>query len=83
MDLLLDAIGWIGAGLLVVGYGMVSAARMSGDSASYQALNLVGSAALMVNSAHNDAWPSAGLNLIWAAIGAVSLVKLARLGAAR
>ncbi|WP_240197156.1 CBU_0592 family membrane protein [Nonomuraea lactucae] len=83
MDLLLHAIGWIGAGLLVFGYGMVSTSRMSGDSAHYQVLNLAGSAALMVNSAYNDAWPSAGLNLIWAAIGVVSLVKLARLGVAQ
>lgn len=83
MDLLLDAVGWIGAGLLLFGYGMVSTGRMSGGSASYQVANFAGSVALMLNSAHNDAWPSAGLNLIWAGIGAMSLVKLVRLGATR
>ncbi|MFG3442787.1 hypothetical protein ACGF0J_36565 [Nonomuraea sp. NPDC047897] len=83
MNLLLDAVGWIGAGLLVLGYGMVSTGRMSGDRASYQVVNLVGSVALMANSAYNDAWPSAGLNLVWAGIGVVSLVKLTRMGVAR
>ncbi|MEV0592530.1 CBU_0592 family membrane protein [Nonomuraea cavernae] len=83
MDLLLDVIGWLGAGLLVLGYGLISTSRLSGDSMTYQVINLVGSVTLMVNSAYNDAWPSAGLNLVWAAIGVVALVKLVRIGAAR
>ncbi|MEU8249529.1 hypothetical protein [Nonomuraea sp. NPDC048916] len=83
MDLLLDAIGWLGAGLLVIGYGLISTSRLSGDSVAYQVINLVGSITLMANSAYNDAWPSAGLNLVWAAIGVVALVKLVRIGAAR
>lgn len=83
MDLLLDVIGWLGAGLLVLGYGLISTSRLSGDSMAYQVINLVGSITLMVNSAYNDAWPSAGLNLVWAAIGVVALVKLVRIGAAR
>ncbi len=37
----------------------------------------------MINSAYNAAWPSAGLNLVWAAIGVVALVKLARIGTVR
>jgi hypothetical protein len=83
MELLLGVVGWAGAGMLVVGYAMVSTSRMSGDSAAYQLINLAGAIALMANSAYNDAWPSAWLNLIWAAIGTVSLMKLARPGAAR
>ncbi|WP_336210411.1 CBU_0592 family membrane protein [Nonomuraea sp. LPB2021202275-12-8] len=79
MDLVIAALGWIGAALLVAGYGMVSTSRMSGDGLAYQLINLVGSVSLMVNSAYNDAWPSAGLNLVWAAIGVMALVKLLRL----
>ncbi|GGO73401.1 CBU_0592 family membrane protein [Nonomuraea cavernae] len=83
MDLLLDALGWLGAGLLVLGYGLISTSRLSGDSVAYQVINVVGSITLMVNSAYNDAWPSAGLNLVWAAIGVVALVKLVRITTAR
>ncbi|MFC5826555.1 CBU_0592 family membrane protein [Nonomuraea insulae] len=82
MDLLLAAVGWIGAALLLIGYALVSSARLSGDGTAYQLLNLAGSAGLMVNSAYSAAWPSAGLNLVWAAIGTVALVKLARVGVA-
>jgi hypothetical protein len=78
VELLLAAIGWAGAAVLLAGYALVSSARIPGDGAAYQLLNLFGSAALMVNSAHNAAWPSAGLNLIWATIGVVALVKLGR-----
>ncbi|MEV0379643.1 hypothetical protein [Nonomuraea sp. NPDC050643] len=78
MNLLLDAIGWIGAALLLAGYALVSSSRMAGNGTAYQLINLVGSVSLMVNSAHNAAWPSAGLNLVWGAIGVVALVKLAR-----
>ncbi|WP_327086187.1 hypothetical protein OIE66_28095 [Nonomuraea sp. NBC_01738] len=83
MDLLLDAIGWLGAALLLYGYAMVSSSRMSGDGLAYQLINLTGSVTLMINSAYNDAWPSAGLNLIWAAIGVVALIKLTRMGVSR
>ncbi|GAA3553974.1 hypothetical protein GCM10022419_037930 [Nonomuraea rosea] len=83
MDLLLAAIGWIGAALLLAGYALVSSSRMQGDGPAYQVINLVGSVSLMVNSAHSSAWPSAGLNLVWAAIGVVALLKLVRVGVAK
>jgi hypothetical protein len=78
MDLLLAAIGWAGAAVLLIGYALVSSSRISGDGVAYQLLNLFGAVGLMVNSAYSAAWPSAGLNLVWAAIGVVALVKLAR-----
>ncbi|MFG1701623.1 hypothetical protein ACFLIM_00395 [Nonomuraea sp. M3C6] len=83
MDLLLAAVGWIGAALLLIGYALVSSSRMSGDGPAYQLINLAGSVGLMLNSAYSSAWPSAGLNLVWAAIGVVALVKLARVGVAK
>ncbi|MGI5281823.1 CBU_0592 family membrane protein [Nonomuraea polychroma] len=83
MDLLLAAVGWAGAAALLFGYALVSSSRLSGDGVAYQLLNLFGSVGLMVNSAYSAAWPSAGLNLVWAAIGVVALIKLARVGVAK
>jgi hypothetical protein len=83
MDFLLAAIGWIGAALLLTGYALVSSSRMAGGGPAYQIVNLAGSVSLMVNSAYSSPWPSAGLNLVWAAIGIVALVKLVRLGVAK
>jgi hypothetical protein len=79
MSLFLEVIGWLGAALLLSGYGLVSSGRLHGDRLPYQLMNLAGSVALLINSAYNGAWPSAGLNLVWAAIGVVALAKIARL----
>jgi hypothetical protein len=76
MNFLLTVVGWLGAALLLAGYGLVSSSRMSGDGLAYQIINLVGSVSLMINSAYSSAWPSVGLNLVWAAIGIVAVVKL-------
>ncbi|GAA2651112.1 hypothetical protein GCM10010412_017380 [Nonomuraea recticatena] len=70
------AVGWIGAGLMLYAYARVSAGAMAGDGLPYQLINLAGSLALMVNTAYNAAWPSAILNVVWAAIGVVSIVRL-------
>ncbi|MEU4512705.1 hypothetical protein AB0G05_24710 [Nonomuraea wenchangensis] len=83
MDLLLAVVGWAGAAALLAAYALVSTGRIPGDGLTYQAMNLFGAVGLMVNSAWSAAWPSAGLNLVWAAIGVVALVKLAKVGAAR
>jgi hypothetical protein len=78
MDFLVAVIGWAGAAVLLAGYALVSSSRISGDGVAYQLFNLFGAIALMINSAYSAAWPSAGLNLIWAAIGVAALVKLTR-----
>ncbi|MED7925683.1 hypothetical protein SMD20_15620 [Nonomuraea sp. LP-02] len=83
MDLLLAVVGWAGAAVLLSAYALVSSGRIQGDGLTYQVMNLFGAVGLMVNSAWSAAWPSAGLNLVWAAIGVVALVKLAKVGATR
>ena len=71
-------IGWAGAAGLLAAYALVSTKRITGDGAVFQGLNIAGGAALALNSAVNGAWPSAVLNVIWVAIGAVAIFRLAR-----
>ncbi|WP_344968124.1 CBU_0592 family membrane protein [Streptosporangium fragile] len=82
MSVLVNLLGWAGAAAMLYGYAMVSASRMAGDGMTYQAINLVGAAALMVNTAYHAAWPSAVLNVVWGAVGLASVTRLlsARLG---
>jgi hypothetical protein len=75
MQILIEVIGWAGAVLLLLAYGLVSAGKVASDSASYQAMNLLGAAGLVVNSGWNGAFPSASLNIIWMAIGLVALIR--------
>ncbi len=57
-------------------YALLSLGRLDGNGAVFQLLNLAGSAAVCVNSSVNGAWPSATLNVVWMAIGAVALARL-------
>lgn len=70
-----DVAGWLGVALLLLAYGMVSVRRLEGDSTTYQLLNVVGSALLIVNSYYNRAFPSVAVNLFWIGIGAFALAR--------
>lgn len=67
--LLVDIIGWIGAGSLLLAYLLISTNRVIGKSYLYQGLNLLGSFGFIVNSYCYGALPSVALNVIWLLIG--------------
>ena len=73
--ILVNVVGWIGMALLISAYALVTTGRLLGPSLTFQLMNLVGGAALMVNSAYYGAWPSAGLNFVWVVIGLVGLTR--------
>ena len=75
--MIVNVVGWIGMALLICAYALVTTGRLLGPSLTFQLMNLVGGALLMVNSAWYGAWPSAVLNLVWVLIGTVGLVRFA------
>ena len=72
---LIDVAGWLGVLLLLAAYGLVSTGKTEGDSVSYQGLNLIGGALLIVNSFHFGAYPSVGINIAWVGIGIYALAR--------
>ncbi len=74
-NLAIDVVGWAGAALLLVAYGLVSARKVTGGSAAYQLLNLGGSILLMANTAYYGAYPSTFVNVIWLLIATGALWK--------
>ena len=50
--------------------------RLSGRSAVYQGMNVVGAAGFIVNGWWHGAIPSAALNVIWMMIGGVALWRI-------
>jgi len=76
-----DILGWLGALILIAAYGVVSYGKASGRSRVYQALNVVGSALLFLNTAWHRAWPSSAVNILWAAIGIGALIRATALRA--
>lgn len=76
--IVISVLGWLGMGLLIGAYGLVTAGRITGTSLPFQLMNLFGGAFLMINSAYYGAWPSAVLNLVWVVIGTVGLARSRR-----
>lgn len=64
-----------GAAFILIAYFLVSTKRLPPTSGSFQWLNLLGAIGIVVNSVHFRAFPSAGLNVVWAIIAVYGLVK--------
>ena len=75
-----EVIGWIGATLILIAYGLLSSGRRTGRSRLYQGMNVVGAVGFVINSGFNHAFPSAALNVIWFGIGVYTLVRNRRAG---
>ena len=78
LEIVIDIVGWIGAIALLIAYGMVSARKIEGDSATYQLTNLVGALLLIINTLYYGAYPSAFLNGFWMAVAIYTVSKMAR-----
>ena len=78
MNVIVNVISWLGSIAVVLAYGLVSRKKLDGGSRGYQALNLLGSAFLMVNTIYLAAYPSAAINIVWASIALASIVRPAR-----
>ena len=68
-----DAIGWVGAAALLVGYAMVSSRKLEGHSIVFQSLNIFGSVLLAANTIFYGSYPSTFVNLVWAAIAVFAI----------
>ena len=77
-EIAVEAAGWAGALLILLGYGLLSAGKVTARSALYQGMNVAGAAGFIVNGLWHGALPSAVLNIVWAIIGLVALWGIRR-----
>jgi hypothetical protein len=68
--------GWVGGALILVAYALVTTGRLSGKSATFQVLNVVGAFGLALNSWAHDAIPPAALDAAWCVIGIAALIGI-------
>ena len=78
MLILIEVAGWAGAALILLAYLLLSMGKLTGQSALYQAMNVVGAAGFIVNGWWHGALPSASLNVIWMLIGGFALWRIVR-----
>ncbi|GAC1584058.1 MAG: hypothetical protein NVS3B5_18710 [Sphingomicrobium sp.] len=62
--------------LILGGYFLLTAGKLAANSAAYQWMNVVGAMGFIINSGWNGAIPSATLNVVWAGIGIVALIRM-------
>jgi hypothetical protein len=57
---------------------LLSLGKVTGQSALYQGINVVGAAGFIVNGWWHGAIPSASLNVVWMLIGGFALLRILR-----
>ena len=62
--------------MVLLAYALLSMGRLTGQSTTYQLMNVTGAAGFLVNGWWHGALPSASLNLIWMLIAAVALWRI-------
>lgn len=76
VKLLMDIIGWIGAGSLLSAYLLISNAKIEVKTYLYQLLNIGGSICLIANTYYYGTFALVALNSIWALIGLNALKNI-------
>lgn len=72
-----EAAGWYGAAAVLLAYTLVSFNVISSHSWTYQLLNFTGAVGVLIISYIKRAKQPALLNVVWAIIAFIALVKLA------
>ncbi len=70
-----EIFGWIATVLILAGFGLNSFGKISAQSWTYSILNLIGSVLFIWNTYVHDAFAPMVLNIIWACIAIVSMIK--------
>lgn len=75
MELLWEIAGWAGAVAILSAYLSVSMGWLKAGR-TFQAANLFGAVAFIINGTLHGAWPSVATNVAWFLISAVALVRM-------
>jgi hypothetical protein len=78
MHILLEAIGWVGMGLMIAGYALVSFKKLDSRSLTYQWMNIFGGTFLGINACYHAMWAGVGMEVVWVAIGLATLYSILR-----
>jgi membrane-bound ClpP family serine protease len=71
-----DICGWVGAVVLLLGFGLSMRKIIGPQSFAYVILNLTGSILLIINAFMIEAYPFLIVNIFWALISTHQLVKM-------
>ena len=72
IEFAVEAVGWAGALLILLGYLLITTGRLTGKSLVYQAMNVFGATGFAINGWWHQALPSTALNVVWLLIGVIA-----------
>jgi len=74
--LIANIFGWYGTSAILLAYALVSFSMLKSTDLSYQILNLSGALGLIVLGVIDRVYQAVTLNVVWAIVACVALVKL-------
>lgn len=75
MELLWEIVGWTGAAAMLGAFTAVSMGWMK-PGISFQAVNIFGACAFIVNGLLHGAWPSVVTNIAWFLISTLAILRM-------
>ena len=75
--MIFDILGWIGMVLVLIAYGLLSSNKIP-NGKLYQVLNVVAAVFMAIGLLPKNAWFSFSLQVVWAIIGVVAIIKILR-----
>ncbi len=76
MKTFIEAFGWYGMVAIVLAYALVSFSFLQATDIWYQVLNGTGAVGIVVISLYKKAYQPGVLNIIWAVIALVAIVRI-------
>lgn len=71
-----EAYGWFGSAMILIAYGLMSLGLLSGDSAIYHGMFLIGSTGLALITYRHRAFQSFTVNIIFTALAIIALIRV-------
>jgi hypothetical protein len=71
-----ESIGWYGTCAILLAYALVSFGFLAASTLLYQILNITGAVGIVWISFKKKAYPPGVLNIIWAIIALIAIVKM-------
>lgn len=72
-----DVIGWLGMVLVLLAYTLLSTNKIK-NGMSYQVMNLLAGICMAIGLYPKNAWFSFTLQIIWAIVAVIAIIKLKR-----
>lgn len=73
---MIEILGWSGALLLLLAYGLLSVGKLRSQDVRYQSMNIIAGVFLIVNAVSNGVWPFVALNAVWALVGIFTVIRI-------